>query len=166
MTLTGRCKSVVLLRPVDACSWDIRCQRYFEGGSSSVYLWDLEEGGFAGVVLLKKGAHEFPTSLPRTGADLVEPFTLVALPSATLQQGSWDSIHVFEVRERSRQAHYSLTSTILLWLGSKTVMQEGDGDVKLSGTMTRQASRSSSLGTRRRHADVPSVVVRSSKIRP
>jgi hypothetical protein len=29
--------------------------RYFEGGSSSVYLWDLEEGGFAGVVLLKKG---------------------------------------------------------------------------------------------------------------
>jgi hypothetical protein len=30
-------------------------QRYFEGGSSSVYLWDLEEGGFAGVVLLKKG---------------------------------------------------------------------------------------------------------------
>lgn len=28
--------------------------RYFEGGVSSVYLWDLEDGGFAGVVLLKK----------------------------------------------------------------------------------------------------------------
>ena len=29
--------------------------RYFEGGVSSVYLWDLEDGGFAGVVVLKKG---------------------------------------------------------------------------------------------------------------
>ena len=28
--------------------------RYFEGGVSSVYLWDLETGGFAGVVLIKK----------------------------------------------------------------------------------------------------------------
>jgi hypothetical protein len=28
--------------------------RYFEGGVSSVYLWDLDDGGFAGVVLLKK----------------------------------------------------------------------------------------------------------------
>lgn len=28
--------------------------RYFEGGVSSVFLWDLDDGGFAGVVLLKK----------------------------------------------------------------------------------------------------------------
>jgi capping protein beta len=28
--------------------------RYYEGGVSSVYLWDLEDGGFAGVVLFKK----------------------------------------------------------------------------------------------------------------
>ena len=27
--------------------------RYYEGGVSSVYFWDLDEG-FAGVVLLKK----------------------------------------------------------------------------------------------------------------
>jgi F-actin capping protein beta subunit len=31
-------------------------RRYFEGGVSSVFLWDLEDGGFAGVVLLKKSA--------------------------------------------------------------------------------------------------------------
>lgn len=32
------------------------CARYFEGGISSVYLWDKEEGsGFSGVVLIKKG---------------------------------------------------------------------------------------------------------------
>ena len=29
-------------------------QRYYEGGVSSVYFWDLDDG-FAGVVLLKKG---------------------------------------------------------------------------------------------------------------
>ena len=28
--------------------------RYFEGGVSSVYLWDLDRG-FAGVILIKKG---------------------------------------------------------------------------------------------------------------
>jgi hypothetical protein len=32
--------------------------RYFEGGSSSVYLWDLDDGGFAGVVLFKKSLHD------------------------------------------------------------------------------------------------------------
>ena len=30
--------------------------------------------------------------------------------------GSWDSIHVFEAAERGRQAHYKLTSTIMLQL--------------------------------------------------
>jgi hypothetical protein len=34
--------------------WNLQCGRYFEGGVSSVYLWDLDDGGFAGVVLLKK----------------------------------------------------------------------------------------------------------------
>ena len=29
------------------------CYRYYEGGISSVYFWDLDDG-FAGVVLLKK----------------------------------------------------------------------------------------------------------------
>ena len=34
--------------------------RYYEGGVSSVYLWELEDGGFAGVVLLKKGGCAVP----------------------------------------------------------------------------------------------------------
>ena len=33
--------------------------RYFEGGISSVYLWDMDDG-FAGCVLLKKGMQSFP----------------------------------------------------------------------------------------------------------
>ena len=31
--------------------------RYFEGGVSSVYLWDLDHG-FAGVILIKKGKND------------------------------------------------------------------------------------------------------------
>ena len=34
--------------------------RYYEGGVSSVYFWDLDDG-FAGVVLLKKS--EFPKEI-------------------------------------------------------------------------------------------------------
>lgn len=35
-------------------AFDVYRDLYFEGGVSSVYLWDMEDG-FAGVVLLKKG---------------------------------------------------------------------------------------------------------------
>jgi len=67
--------------------------------------------------------------------------------------GSWDSIHVFEAVERGRQAHYKLTSTIMLQLITRTGSDndgksssekrgtEGwkrDGEVSLSGSMTRQ----------------------------
>jgi capping protein beta len=67
--------------------------------------------------------------------------------------GSWDSIHVFEAVERGRQAHYKLTSTIMLQLitkmgtdndsksNSEKRATEGwkrDGEVSLSGSMTRQ----------------------------
>jgi capping protein (actin filament) muscle Z-line, beta len=40
--------------------------RYFEGGVSSVFLWDLDDGGFAGVVLLKKGTHHTSHPYPYT----------------------------------------------------------------------------------------------------
>ena len=73
--------------------------------------------------------------------------------------GSWDSIHVFETSERGRQAHYKLTSTIMLQLSSQGgrdaemedsaagIVREtkdvGDGwtregEFSLSGSMTRQ----------------------------
>ncbi|THV07226.1 F-actin capping protein, beta subunit [Dendrothele bispora CBS 962.96] len=119
--------------------FDTYREMYFEGGVSSVYLWDLEDGGFAGVVLLKK------TMTPATPQE----------PS-----GSWDSIHVFETAERGRQAHYKLTSTIMLQLitkkGSEGDNADGDkkngekkgpeswkrdGEVTLSGSMTRQTEQ-------------------------
>ena len=71
--------------------------------------------------------------------------------------GSWDSIHVFEAAERGRQAHYKLTSTIMLQLitykdgkddtgkqvagsgnGSEEKGWTREGEVSLSGSMTRQ----------------------------
>ncbi|QRV74965.1 F-actin capping protein beta subunit [Ceratobasidium sp. AG-Ba] len=95
-------------------AFDTYREMYFEGGVSSVFLWDLDDGGFAGVVLLKK---TLPASSPE------EP------------SGSWDSIHVFEASERGRTAHYKLTSTIMLQL---KVKGEKSGEVDLSGSMTQE----------------------------
>ncbi|KAL8280121.1 hypothetical protein RQP46_007451 [Phenoliferia psychrophenolica] len=93
-------------------AFDVYRDVYFEGGVSSVYLWDLDDG-FAGVVLLKK-------SNDAKGA------------SAT-----WDSVHVFEASERQRVAHYKLTSTVMLYM-----VQGGGpnstSEVALGGSMTRQ----------------------------
>lgn len=123
-------------------AFDTYREMYYEGGVSSVYLWELDDGGFAGVVLFKKVMN------PSSPDD----------PS-----GSWDSIHVFETAERGRQAHYKLTSTIMLQLvtrqndkgfednssvaacsDKKNSEQHGKkmaGEVNLSGSMTRQTEQ-------------------------
>ncbi|KAG8506628.1 F-actin-capping protein subunit beta [Galemys pyrenaicus] len=87
--------------------------RYFEGGVSSVYLWDLDHG-FAGVILIKKAGD---------GSKKIK--------------GCWDSIHVVEVQEKSsgRTAHYKLTSTVMLWLQTN---KSGSGTMNLGGSLTRQ----------------------------
>ncbi|KAI9598749.1 F-actin-capping protein subunit beta [Syncephalis fuscata] len=59
-------------------AFDTYREMYYEGGVSSVYFWDIE-GGFAGVVLIKKVNDEDSN-----------------------MKGAWDSIHVFEAVERSR----------------------------------------------------------------
>ncbi|KAI0833300.1 f-actin capping protein beta subunit [Trametes gibbosa] len=118
-------------------AFDTYREMYYEGGVSSVFLWDLDDGGFAGVVLLKK----------------ILNATAPGEPS-----GSWDSIHVFEAAERGRQAHYKLTSTIMLQIVDRAAGTRGakeekhgkagsggdakrDGEVTLSGSMTRQAEQ-------------------------
>lgn len=118
--------------------------RYYEGGVSSVFLWELEDGGFAGVVLLKKC--EWTLRL----RSLWCSYRDVALSPNTPSEpsGAWDSIHVFEAAERGRQAHYKLTSTIMLSMvhrgtvnaQSKTdiVDAKRNGETTISGSMTRQ----------------------------
>ncbi|KAI9851763.1 MAG: F-actin-capping protein subunit beta [Thelocarpon superellum] len=92
-------------------AFDVYRELYYEGGVSSVYFWNLDDG-FAGVVLLKK------TVSPAGKSD-----------------GAWDSIHVFEAVDRARTAHYKLTSTVILHLSTHT---ESLGEMDLSGNMTRQ----------------------------
>jgi len=99
-------------------AFDTYREMYFEAGVSSVFLWDLDDGGFAGVVLLKK----------------------ILNPSHSQPTGSWDSIHVFEASERGRTAHYKLTSTIMLQLVTHSV-----GKIDLSGSMTRQTEQDAPL---------------------
>jgi capping protein (actin filament) muscle Z-line, beta len=53
-------------------------------------------------------------------------------------KGTWDSIHVFEAVDRSRIAHYKLTSTVILNLGSESGSL---GELDLSGNMTRQTEQ-------------------------
>ncbi|XP_068700545.1 F-actin-capping protein subunit beta [Montipora capricornis] len=106
---------------VDAnTAFDQYREMYFEGGVSSVYLWDLDHG-FAGVILIKKAGD---------GSKKIK--------------GCWDSIHVVEVQEKSggRNAHYKLTSTVMLWLQTN---KAGSGMMNLGGSLTRQVEMDSSV---------------------
>jgi len=90
---------------------------YYEGGVSSVYLWD-SQGGFAGVVLIKKTQDQAKGGNP--------------------MKGTWDSIHVFEVDDKGATSDYKLTSTVMLNIETE---DDRTGSVSLSGSMTRQESR-------------------------
>ncbi|XP_062590444.1 F-actin-capping protein subunit beta-like [Saccostrea cucullata] len=95
-------------------------EMYFEGGVSSVYLWDLDHG-FAGVILIKKAGD---------GSKKIK--------------GCWDSIHVVEVQEKSsgRSAHYKLTSTVMLWLQTT---KDASGVMNLGGSLTRQVEHDATV---------------------
>ncbi|ORX51609.1 F-actin capping protein, beta subunit [Hesseltinella vesiculosa] len=92
-------------------AFDTYRELYYEGGVSSVYTFDIEDK-FAMVVLIKKVGD-----------------------GVRRMKGAWDSIHVFEVQERGRNAHYKLTSTVMLYMITDTQVS---GNINLSGSMTRQ----------------------------
>ncbi|KAL2020719.1 hypothetical protein VTK56DRAFT_8019 [Thermocarpiscus australiensis] len=96
-------------------AFDVYRELYYEGGVSSVYMWNLDDG-FAGVVLLKKASPQGDGS----------------------SSGVWDSIHVFEASERGRTSNYRLTSTVILSLATRGAAL---GEVDLSGNMTRQVEQ-------------------------
>ncbi|SCU77868.1 LAME_0A02498g1_1 [Lachancea meyersii CBS 8951] len=93
-------------------SFDIYRDLYYEGGVSSVYLWDLgdDTDDFAGVVLLKKGSQS---------------------------KSSWDAIHVFEALQNEGLSHwnYRVTTTIILHL------ENSSREMRLSGNLTRQTEK-------------------------
>jgi len=89
---------------------------YYEGGVSSVYLWELDEG-FAGAFVIHKEA----------------------AGTLDVSKGAWDSVHVLEVRElpNSNYAEYKLSSSVLLHLQSGD--QQKEGETELGSLVTRQA---------------------------
>jgi len=94
--------------------FDIYRDLYFEGGVSSVYCWDLDDG-FAACILIKKVQDQSKKGQPMKGA--------------------WDSIHVVEVTDFKTKAHYKLTSTVMLNIETET---GATGRVSLAGSLTRQ----------------------------
>ncbi|XP_052309193.1 probable F-actin-capping protein subunit beta isoform X2 [Populus trichocarpa] len=98
---------------------DADSYRYYEGGISSVYMWEDDNEGFVACFLIKKDGSK--TGQGRRGH---------------LQEGAWDAIHVIEVGpEEESMAHYCLTSTIML---SLTTNDESSGTFSLSGSIRRQ----------------------------
>ena len=107
------------LRPVEMEAnelFDAYRELYYEGGTSSVYLWDLDDG-FAGCFLIKKA---------------------LAGSVAGVDKGTWDSIHVIEMHEEEGggKATYKLTTTVML---SMDMTGEDFGNCDISGSLTRQA---------------------------
>ncbi|KAI3977071.1 hypothetical protein MKX01_002252, partial [Papaver californicum] len=94
--------------------------QYYEGGISSVYIWEGEDNeGFIAFFLIKKDGSK--TGQGRRGY---------------LQEGGWDAIHVIQVGpEDETMAHYCLTSTVML---SLTINDESSGNFNLSGSIRRQ----------------------------
>ncbi|KAJ2725473.1 F-actin-capping protein subunit beta [Coemansia sp. Benny D115] len=90
---------------------------YYEGGVSSVYLWDMDDS-FAGVVLIKK-----------------------VNDGTVRSKGCWDSIHVIEVLEKGRMARYKLTSTVMLYTVASGATGDRQNEINLSGSLTRQDER-------------------------
>lgn len=137
-------------------AFDTYREMYYEGGVSSVFLWDPEDpsGGsnFAGVVVLKKSSC-FLFVLLSVCSNISILSSAMTPTSVYETSGSWDSIHVFETAERGRHAHYKLTSTVMLQLITRKGTEgevklpaerkglennKRDGEVSLSGSMTRQ----------------------------
>ncbi|KAE9589115.1 hypothetical protein Lal_00000385 [Lupinus albus] len=93
--------------------------QYYEGGISSVYMWEDDNEGFVACFLIKKDGSK--TGQGRRGY---------------LEEGSWDAIHVIEVGpEEEENTNYRLTSTVMLTL---TTNNESSGTFSLSGSIRRQ----------------------------
>ncbi|KAJ4850523.1 hypothetical protein Tsubulata_029819 [Turnera subulata] len=93
--------------------------QYYEGGISSVYMWEDDNEGFVACFLIKKDGSK--TGQGKRGY---------------LQEGAWDAIHVIQVGpEEEGTTRYCLTSTVML---SLTTNNESSGTFNLSGSIRRQ----------------------------
>jgi len=107
--------------------FDIYRDLYYEGGVSSVYAWDLDDG-FAAVILIKKTQDSTKKGQP--------------------MKGTWDSIHVVEVQDAGNKANYKLTSTVMLSIETET---DQSGRINLGGSLTRQTEQGCSVDQQNPH---------------
>ena len=93
-------------------------EMYYEGGTSSSYFWDVDDVAFAACVLFKRDTEK----------------------KKALDAGSWDAIHVVEVRPAgAKAASYKLTTTIMLRVATDHNTGSNPGSLNLAGSITRQA---------------------------
>ncbi|GKB82030.1 probable F-actin-capping protein subunit beta, partial [Tanacetum coccineum] len=94
--------------------------QYYEGGISSVYLWEEDDNeGFVACFLIKKDGSKYAHG-----------------KRGYLHEGGWEAIHVIQVGpDEEGMAHYCLTSTIML---SLTTDSDTSGTFNLSGSIRRQ----------------------------
>jgi capping protein beta len=95
---------------------------YFEGGDSSAYFFETDDGGsdnFGACFLIHKDV----------------------AASKNFKKGFWDSIHVFEVAPEGGQFVYKLTTTVMI---SMVLTDDKIGSVDLSGLRTQQNSQKQS----------------------
>jgi capping protein beta len=89
---------------------------YFEGGDSSAYFFETDDGNFGSCWVIHKDVDQ----------------------KGSLKKGWWDSTHVFEVEAKGGKAMYKLTTTVMI---SMVLTDDRIGSVDLSGVRTRQLSR-------------------------
>ncbi|THG19512.1 hypothetical protein TEA_027418 [Camellia sinensis var. sinensis] len=100
--------------------------QYYEGGISSVYLWEDANEVFVACFLIKKDGSK--SGHGRRGY---------------LHDGIWDAIHVIEVApEDEEMTRYCLTSTVML---SLTTNNDSSGTFNLSGSIRRQMNMNLSV---------------------
>ena len=130
-------------------------EAYYEGGISSVYLWepvaDADADADAGA-----GAPAPPPSGAFAGCFLVHKGEGSDRHGGGLEAGYWDAIHVAEATpgaDASAPAQYKLTSTVTLYLRTKSappsegsaggpLALHGSGTLQLAGSLTRTAAAS------------------------
>jgi len=77
-------------------------------------------------------------------------------------KGTWDSIHVVEVQDNKKNAHYKLTSTVMLIIETEN---SSTGQVNLSGSLTRQAESDSQVNDANPHVNNIGKMVEDMEIR-
>lgn len=137
--------------------FDMYREQYYQGGVSSVYLWELDDdadvadadaalgaecdlGSFAGVFLVHK-------DVPRAGKGGEGKEKNEEL----LEKGHWDATHVVEVTRGQPGAgvHYKLTSTVALYFS--TPVSTVGSLFSMAGSVTRQVEQMGAGGDDHEH---------------